>query len=239
MDIYNEFTGLRQDGRLPSEMRYIEAQISTISGCTGSSHIKMGQTEVYAQIFGPQEGKSGDGQAEIIVRLEFADFAKAPHATDVEKTRRGRESEVIIKKTFEQAIKRETYPNSKIEICITVLQDDGSTQAASINAASLALIDAGIPMWDFVVAMSVAYIADTAFLDAGRNESGSRYPLLDIAIYPSTSQIITMNMSQKITPEAAKSLTVLAIGGCIKLHTILANAVRVCSNFRMSGIQIL
>ena len=167
MDVYCEFTGLRSDGRRPNEMRLVEANIGTTPGCTGS-HFKIGQTEVIAQIFGPRDNRSGDNMAEIKVSFEFADFAKAPHPSDKSISRRGKESEVILKRTFEAAIKRDIYPHSEILIAITIIQDDGGAQSAAINAATLALIDAGIPMSDFVVSLTAALYEDKCFLDAGR-----------------------------------------------------------------------
>ena len=225
MDVYNEFTGLRQDGRRPNEMRIIDAKIGTIPGCTGSSHFKMGQTEVIAQVFGPSGGKGGD-LAEVNISLEFAEFAKAPHSTDTARTQRSRESELIIKQTFEEAIRRETYPNSRSDISITIIQDDGGCLSAAINAATLALIDAGIPMFDFVVSLSSAFIADQVFLDTGRSESSARFPVLELAIFPSTSEIISMNMTARITPENSKKLTELALDGCLKLYSLLMAIVR-------------
>ena len=227
MDIYNEFTGLRQEGRRPNEMRIVEAKIGTIPGCTGSSHFKMGQTEIIAQIFGPSDSKSGErDMSEVSVTLEFADFAKAPHSTDTSRTRKSRESELIIKKTFEEAIRRDIFPSSRIDIAVTVIQDDGGCLSAAINAVTLALVDAGIPMVDFVVSLSAAYIADQVFLDTGRAESSSRFPVLEISIFPATSEIVSMNMTARISPENAKKLTELAIDGCIKLHGLLAAIVR-------------
>lgn len=231
MDVYNEFTGLRQDGRRPNEMRNITAKIGTIPGSTGSAHFKMGQTEVIAQVFGPSEGKGGD-LAEVNVSLEYADFAKAPHSTDTARTRRSRESELIIKQTFEEAIRRETYKNSRIDIFITVIQDDGGCQSAAINAATLAIIDAGIPMVDFVVSLSSAFIdrpddgVQAILLDTGRAESSARFPVLELAIYPSTSEIVSMNMTSRISPENSKKLTELALDGCLKLHSLLMLIVR-------------
>ncbi|KAH0787298.1 exosome complex component RRP41-like [Histomonas meleagridis] len=227
MDVYNEFTGLRQDGRRPNEMRFIEAKNNVIPGCTGSSHFKMGQTEVISQVFGPSEGRGGDRElAEVNVKLEFANFAKSPHVQDTTKTRRSRESEIIIKRIFETAIRREQYPSSQIDISITIIQDDGSFQSAAINATTLALIDGGIPMYDFVVSLSAAYIADQAFLDTGRNESSTRFPVLEVAVLPSSNQIVSMNMTSRISPEAAKQLTEIAVDGCLKLHLLLANIAR-------------
>ena len=226
MDIYNEFTGLRYDGRKPNEMRYVDAVVNAVPGCTGSAHFKIGQTEVIAQIFGPRENRSSDNLADIKVSYEFADFAKAPHPADSTISRRGRESEVILKRTFESAIKRDSYPHSEIFISITVIQDDGSAQSAAINAATLALIDAGIPMPDFVVSMTAVLYKDKCFLDAGRQESSNRFPVLEIAIFPRTSEIVSMNMTARVSPDDAKNLMALAIDGCLQMHKLMADIVR-------------
>jgi exosome complex component RRP41 len=240
MDVYNEFTGLRQDGRRPSEMRLISASMSTIPGCTGSSLLKMGQTEVVAQIFGPSEGKSGERDAaEVFVSLEFADFAKAPHVSSSQSSRRSHDSEITIKRTFDVAIIREQFPGSRIDIAVTVVQDDGGFQAAAINAVTLALIDAGVPMHDFVVSLTAAYIADTAFLDTGRLETSARFPVLEVAVFPATAQIVSMNLAARIAPDTARKLTALAVDGCLKLHRLLTSIVRSSSGARAATVQSL
>ena len=235
MDAYNEFTGLRQDGRRPNEMRLIEARISVIQGSTGSAEIRMGQTQVLAQVFGPMDAKVHNDIAEVTSAVVFADFAKVPHSAETTNARRSRESEIIITRTFENAIIRELYPNSRIHIDVTVIQDDGGYLAAAINAASLALIDAGIPMQDFVVSLSTAWIADMAFLDTGRIESSNRFPVLDLAVFPNMQQVVSMNMTSRIGAEPAKQLVELAMDGCVRLHKLLANCVRVSS--QAHGVQ--
>ena len=87
---------------------------------------------------------------------------------------------------FESVIMRELYPQSKIDIYVQVLQSDGGVvylylymrdddndvcvvtivgnRCVSINAATMALIDAGIPLKDFVCATSAGYIEDTPLL---------------------------------------------------------------------------
>ena len=57
----------------------------------------------------------------------------------------------LLSQVFEQAIQCHLYPNSQIDITVMVLQTDGGTLCAAINAVTLALMDAGIPMRDFVV----------------------------------------------------------------------------------------
>ncbi len=50
------------------------------------------------------------------------------------------------------------FPRSQIDIYIQVLQSDGGDKAAAINASTLALIDAGVPMRDFVCACTAGCI---------------------------------------------------------------------------------
>ena len=65
---------------------------------------------------------------------------------------------LLIQETFESCILLQRFPRSQIDICVQVLQSDGSALSIAINAVTLALIDAGIPMMDFVCACSVGII---------------------------------------------------------------------------------
>ena len=64
------------------------------------------------------------------------------------------------------------YPRSAISIFVEVLQADGGDYAVCVNAATLALIDAGIPIRDVCCAVScgVAIKDNVAYslLDLGR-----------------------------------------------------------------------
>ena len=64
---------------------------------------------------------------------------------------------------MEKVIELNWYGESQIDINIQVLQSDGSELAVVINAVSLALMDAGIRMKDFVVAASIGNILTIIF----------------------------------------------------------------------------
>ena len=66
--------------------------------------------------------------------------------------RKGTELELMIERTFAEAVITELYPRSEIDVFVQVLQADGGEAVAAINAATLALIDAGVAMRDYVVA---------------------------------------------------------------------------------------
>jgi len=66
--------------------------------------------------------------------------------------------EAFVRGTFSEAILRSLHPRTQIEITIQVLEDDGAILSTAINATTLALVNAGIPMRAMVVACSAAFV---------------------------------------------------------------------------------
>ncbi|CAJ0827937.1 7113_t:CDS:2, partial [Entrophospora sp. SA101] len=62
--------------------------------------------------------------------------------------------EYILRSIFESVIQSGLHPRTLIQIVSQVMEDDGSILATSINATTLALMDAGIPMKNVVTAVS-------------------------------------------------------------------------------------
>lgn len=60
--------------------------------------------------------------------------------------RKSQERSLELRRAMEAIIHLELHPRSQIDIFVEVLQVDGSDYCASVNAATLALIDAGIPI---------------------------------------------------------------------------------------------
>lgn len=91
------------------------------------------------------------------------DVRYAPFATHTRKERIGNQptdAERAAANTLEQAltpvVHLDRFPKSVIEVYVLVLEADGGEVCAAINAASLALIDAGIDMRDMLAAANVA-----------------------------------------------------------------------------------
>lgn len=59
----------------------------------------------------------------------------------------------------------ESYPRSQIDLQICVLESDGSYKSAAFNAVSLALMNAGIAMKDYLVATTSGLMGNVAVLD--------------------------------------------------------------------------
>ncbi|GAA6039958.1 hypothetical protein JCM8097_002639 [Rhodosporidiobolus ruineniae] len=72
------------------------------------------------------------------------------------KDRRTIELAAAVKNTFEPVLLLHLYPRSSIDIYLQILENDGSVLQAAINATTLALISAGLPLSDYVCALTLA-----------------------------------------------------------------------------------
>ena len=70
-----------------------------------------------------------------------------------------------------------------------VLQSDGGNYCASVNAATLALMDAGIPMKDYVIACSGSHLRDTPIVDMNHLEESSGGAEVIMAVLPRCDQV--------------------------------------------------
>jgi len=136
-----------------------------------------------------------------------------------------------VAETLKSAVFLTTYPNSQIDIHIQVLQDDGGIQAAVINAASLALQDAHIPMRDFVVCSNVAVVGDGReshiVVDPTRRETLSGGADLFYATYAhSPEDLLTLSMQRRARDGELPALMATAAGACQALYQSIESQLR-------------
>jgi exosome complex component RRP41 len=98
------------------------------------------------------------------VDYNIASFSTGERKKQFKSDRRIQDIEMTIKQVFETVILTNHFPRSEISICLQIVQVDGGALHTAINAATLALIDAGIPMLDYVCACSASFANDTGFL---------------------------------------------------------------------------
>jgi exosome complex component RRP41 len=131
-----------------------------------------------------------------------------------------------LRQTFEAAILTELYPLSKIDIFVQVLQSDGSNQSVCINAITMALIDAGIPMKDYVCSCTVSLINDAPLTDLNYLEEMAGFPELVLAILPKSCKIILLQISSRLHTDNLDSLMSAAMEGSKRVHTILDKIIK-------------
>jgi len=221
--------GLRMDGRRPGELRRIVAKLGVQSKADGSAFFQQGNTQVVATIYGPREPceKSRASQDRAIINCEYSVAGFASGERKSKKTdKRTIELGMLIRQTFESVVITNLFPHSQIDIFIQVLQSDGGAVAAAINATTLAMIDAGLPMRDFVAACSACFISGTPLLDPNYVETTTLAPELLVAIEPKSQLVVSMEMEGKLPLEMYERVAKLAIDGCNLIYRVLTSEVR-------------
>ncbi|RWS00343.1 exosome complex component RRP41-like protein [Dinothrombium tinctorium] len=223
--------GFRCDGRRPHELRKMSCRLGTFEQADGSSYVEMGNTRVLATVYGPRETKSNRSRLLFDRAIINCEYSLATFSTPERRRKpRGdfRSIEITnnLKEVYESAILTELYPYSQIDIFLQVLQSDGSNYSACINAATLAIINAGIPIKDIVCACSAGIINDTPMVDLSYiEESMGSNAMLTVALLPKEKQILSMESSGRIHLEAMDSLVDTAINGCMDVNNIMKGTV--------------
>ncbi|KAG8066590.1 hypothetical protein GUJ93_ZPchr0004g40371 [Zizania palustris] len=128
--------------------------------------------------------------------------------------RRSTEISLVIRQTMEASILTHLMPRSQIDIFVQVLQADGGTRSACINAATLALADAGIPMRDIVTSCSAGYLCSIPLLDLNYIEDSAGGPDVTVGILAKMDKVTLLQMDAKLPMDTFENVMELAIEGC-------------------------
>ena len=105
-----------------------------------------------------------------------------------------------------------------------LLQADGGVRAAAINATSLALMDAGVALEDFVCACTAGAIHGTLLLDLNSQEDNAGAEL-SVGLLPRTERISFVQLESKVPLGAMQETLNFAIEGCRQIYEVLRSAV--------------
>lgn len=95
----------------------------------------------------------------------------------------------------------ETFPRSQLDIFVEISNADGGVLASAFNAVTLALLDAGVPMNDYVIGGSVSYVQGHFLLDPNRMEESSACPVLIAALLPRSQSICFLNSELRLASD--------------------------------------
>ncbi|KAJ2770598.1 Exosome non-catalytic core component [Coemansia nantahalensis] len=223
--------GLRVDGRRVNELRRILCRASVLNTADGSAYFEQGNTKVLVAVYGPREphtraaGNSGE-RALVNVEFNVAPFSTSERRKRSKGDKRVLEIASFVRQTFEGAIQRAVYPRSQIDIYVHLLQHDGGTLETCINAATLALVDAGIAMDDYVCACTAGFVDDSPLLDLNAvEESSIATPALTVAMLPRTGNIALLQMESRLPAAKLEDVMEVAVEGCKHIHAKLDEAV--------------
>ncbi|XP_065898949.1 exosome complex component RRP41-like [Dysidea avara] len=227
---YLSAEGLRLDGRRPHELRRIECSMGLLTQADGSAYLEQGNTKVLATVYGPhdvsQKFKVVHNKCVINCQVSAATFSSNERKGRPKGDRRSTEFSNAIKQTFEAAVLVELFPRSQIDIYVQILQSDGGYRSTCINAATLAFINAGIPMKDYVCACSASFVEEQSILDINQSEENCGGPDLTVATLPKSGKIVFLQMDSRLHSDNLKQIIDETVKGCRSIHVILDQKIK-------------
>ena len=147
--------------------------------------------------------------------------------------RRTQEMQYTISSAFASTVFTSFYPQSTISIVLHVLSQDGALLAACLNAATLALIDAGIPMKDYVAACTTgstaAYASNEEEADPLLDLNGleeQELPFLTVGTSGGDDKVNVLIMESRVQMARLQAMLSVGLDGCKQIRQLLDKIVR-------------
>jgi exosome complex component RRP41 len=138
-----------------------------------------------------------------------------------------------IANAFSSSLLTHLYPRSTIQITLHILSQDGSLLAACLNAATLALIDAGIPMTDYIIACTAgstsSYNSNDENADPLLDLNGleeMELPFLTVGTLGAGEKVSVLVMENRVQIGRLESMLAVGVDGCKQVREMLDQVVR-------------
>jgi exosome complex component RRP41 len=141
--------------------------------------------------------------------------------------------QTTISNAFSESLFTNLFPHSTISLSLHVLSQDGSLLAACLNACTLALIDAGVPMKDYICACTAGSTSSYSSNDEAadplldlNNMEEQELPFLTVATLGSTDAVSVLVMETRVQVGRLEGMLAVGVDGCKQVREILDKVVR-------------
>lgn len=235
----------RNDSRANHELRPLKLQSHLLPNADGSALVELGHTKVICRVTGPTtklknvECNVETGVLDVQVQYrsqtgypEAAILAQAPTPLDenyrtyrtVNQFIDNRQKNIGTKilESISPALPLSPYPKCAIQLNFCVLQDDGNVLGACLAAANLALVDAGMELYDLVCSCSVVSCpnngnSERLVADPTASEWQSSSAVVELAMMANWNESTYLSQKGTMSNEALS----LARDGCRTMHRFL------------------
>ena len=222
----------RPDGRKIDELRPITAKVGIIPNADGSAMWAFGGTIAIAAVYGPRKMHPQHAQDpnKCVLRCEYNMISFSVNdRIRPGSNRRASEISKITEWALEPVIQLEKFPNQVIDVYINIIQANASTRCAGINAAAMALAQAGIPMKSLASSVSIGKLDKQLVVDVNKYEEdweeGEGPTDIPITMTPE-GRITHMQLDGNIPKEQLKEAIKLAREATKKIHEIQKDALK-------------
>ena len=219
--------GIRCDGRKIHEHRKVKIEAGVLKNADGSAYIEFGENKILVGIFGPRDVHPKH-LADISTGILRCRYHMSPFSVTERKnpapSRREIEISKVIKEALYPALILNKFPRTVVDVFVEILQADGGSRCAALNAASVALADAGIPMKDMVSACAAGKIENTIVLDVNNEEDQFGQADMPLGYMPNLEKITLIQLDGILEPDEYKKCIETAIDGCKEVYKIQKQA---------------
>ncbi len=225
----------RLDGRKADETREIRAEVGVVDRADGSALFAFGETVAIAAVYGPRQlypQRLQDPTKGIVKCIYDMLSFSVKERKRPGPTRRSQEISLVTENSLSPAVKLEAFPTSVVDVYISILEANASTRCAGINAASLALAHAGIPMRDLVTSVSIGLIGNKLVADITKEEEdyeekGVKMATdMPIAVLPRTGEVSLLQLDGEIKKDDLKKGLEMGKKVCEKICEVQKKALR-------------
>ena len=211
----------RTDGRKADEMREIRAEVGVVPRADGSALFAFGDTIAIAAVYGPkqfhpqhlQNPEKGTLRCTYDMLSWSVSERKRPGPS-----RRSSEISKVISWALSPVVQLDAFPSTVIDLFVYVLQAAASTRCAGINAATMALAHAGVPMSDFVSAVSVGSVDDSIVVDMTKDEEDVEGATdIPLAFLNRSGKVSLFQLDGKVSAAELKEAVRVAREACKKI----------------------
>eukprot|EP01053_Blabericola_migrator_P003093 Blabericola_migrator_1__3092@NODE_18_length_22925_cov_118_464826_g15_i0_p10_GENE_NODE_18_length_22925_cov_118_464826_g15_i0NODE_18_length_22925_cov_118_464826_g15_i0_p10_ORF_typecomplete_len272_score22_40RNase_PH/PF01138_21/1_9e18RNase_PH/PF01138_21/4_9e03RNase_PH_C/PF03725_15/0_00012DUF3956/PF13104_6/16DUF3956/PF13104_6/2_1_NODE_18_length_22925_cov_118_464826_g15_i010631878 len=209
--------GFRNDGRKVDQPRTLKCCIGRMTfdyttlnaSDSGAAIVERGETKVIAQVIDAVSARHiavSTGKPSLSCEISWAPFATFERRMRKQNDRISTAYAGTISGIFEPILCLSNNARQKILVQLTVLSMDGGLLAACINATTLALIRAGIPICDLIAASCTAWVNEQCFVDPTGLEISRARADLTLAISHSTQLVSALLCDSKVNTEVLVQL---------------------------------
>ena len=224
----------RVDGRKKDEIRETEAKVGIVPRADGSAMFRTGKTVAYAAVYGPRSMfprfMQNPEKGTLRCHYSMMPFSSGGDRVRPGPSRRSKEIAMVMEKALVSVIDLDDFPNAVVDVFIELPQTDAGTRCAGINAAAMALADAGIKMKDLVSSIAVGRVDDAIVADlcydeeSYENENGVAD--IPIAVAPNSGEITLLQMDGFLKKEELTEAIQLAKKVCKDIYEIQKDALK-------------
>ncbi|HZX44833.1 MAG TPA: exosome complex exonuclease Rrp41 [Candidatus Nanoarchaeia archaeon] len=223
----------RPNNRKFEDTRPMEAKVGVIKRADGSAYFKFGNTWAYAAVYGPRNlfPRFLQDPSKGILRCNYnmMPFSSRGERVRPGGSRRSKEISMVTEKALLPILDLDEYPNSVVDVFIELPETEAGSRTAGINAASMALADAGLLMKDLVCAVSVGRVDDKIVVDLDYSEeSYEDGPVADIpvAFLPKSDKLVLLQMDGLVSKEQLEKAISMGKDACRKIYDVQKNALK-------------